>query len=106
MRNSRSALACAIFSRSAALSVVRSNPFTASWEDSQIADSNLVRVLGAPREPGDVQFYAVWHPRVDEDPAHSWLRQVLPSVLDRTKVIAVGTKIVGYLVLKSEGGEW
>jgi hypothetical protein len=27
-------LPCAIFSRSAALSVVRSNPFTASWEDS------------------------------------------------------------------------
>jgi DNA-binding transcriptional LysR family regulator len=43
----------------------------------QFADSSRVRVLNAPRELGDVQFYAVWHPRVDSDPSHSWLRGIV-----------------------------
>jgi DNA-binding transcriptional LysR family regulator len=47
---------------------------------SQFADSSRVRVLDAPRELGDVQFYAVWHPRVDADPAHSWLRGIVRAV--------------------------
>jgi DNA-binding transcriptional LysR family regulator len=47
---------------------------------SQFADSGRTRVLDAPRELGVVQFYAVWHPRVDEDPSHSWLRQVVRTV--------------------------
>jgi hypothetical protein len=29
------------------------------------ADPARTRVLGAPRELGDLQFYAVWHPRLD-----------------------------------------
>ena len=37
---------------------------------SQFADSSRVCVLGAPRELGDVQFHAVGHPRLDEDPSH------------------------------------
>jgi hypothetical protein len=36
-------------------------------------------VLDAPRELGDVVFYAVWHPRVDNDPSHTWLRDVVRS---------------------------
>jgi len=48
---------------------------------SQFADLNRVHVLDAPREPGAVQFYAVWHPRVDKDPSHSWLRQVVRTVV-------------------------
>ena len=28
------------------------------------------------RELGDVQFYAIWHPRLDTDPSHSWLRGI------------------------------
>ncbi len=38
------------------------------------------RVLTAPRELGDLQFYAVWHPRLDEDPSHGWLRQIVGTV--------------------------
>jgi DNA-binding transcriptional LysR family regulator len=47
---------------------------------AQFADSSRVRVLDAPRELGEVQFRAVWHPRVDDDPSHSWLRQVVSTV--------------------------
>ncbi|GBG37788.1 LysR family transcriptional regulator [Mycobacterium montefiorense] len=47
---------------------------------SQFADSSRVRVLHAPRELGDVQFYTVWHPRLDSDPAHSWLRGIVRDV--------------------------
>lgn len=47
---------------------------------AQYADSSRTRVLGAPRELGDLHFYAVWHPRVDDDPCHSWLRQMVRTV--------------------------
>jgi DNA-binding transcriptional LysR family regulator len=47
---------------------------------SRFADSNRVRVLDAPRELGDVQFYAVWHPRLDTDPSHRWLRGIVHAV--------------------------
>lgn len=47
---------------------------------SHFADPSRVRVLEAPRELGDLQFYAVWHPRVDADPSHSWLRQVVHTI--------------------------
>jgi DNA-binding transcriptional LysR family regulator len=47
---------------------------------SQFGDSSRVRVLDAPRELGDLQFYAVWHPRLDEDPSHSWLRQIVHTI--------------------------
>ena len=47
---------------------------------SQFADSTHVRVLDAPRELGNMQFHAVWHPRVDEDPSHVWLRGIVRSV--------------------------
>lgn len=47
---------------------------------AQYADPSRTRVLGAPRELGDLHFYAVWHPRVDDDPCHSWLRQIVRTV--------------------------
>ena len=47
---------------------------------AQFADSDRTRVLDAPRELGKVPFYAVWHPRVDEDPSHSWLRGIVRTV--------------------------
>lgn len=47
---------------------------------SQFADSSRVRVFDAPRELGAVQFHAVWHPRVDEDPSHMWLRGIVRTV--------------------------
>ena len=78
---------------------------------------SMIRVLDAPHELGDVQFHAVWHPRVDEDPSYSWLRQLVRTVVATPspphrrveiqsealrQVVAVGTKIGGYPVLKSE----
>lgn len=51
---------------------------------SQFGDSSRVRVVDAPRELGDLQFYAVWHPRLDEDPSHSWLRQIVHTVAAST----------------------
>ena len=47
-------------------------------------DATTTQVLEAPRELGDLQFYAVWHPRLDNDPSHSWLRQVLGTVAPAT----------------------
>jgi DNA-binding transcriptional LysR family regulator len=44
------------------------------------ADPDRTRVLDAPRELGDLQFYAVWHPRLDDDPSHSWLRRIVGFV--------------------------
>jgi DNA-binding transcriptional LysR family regulator len=49
---------------------------------SRFADSTRVRVLDAPRELGEVQFYAVWHPRLDTDPSHRWLRGIVHAVAD------------------------
>ena len=47
---------------------------------SQFADPAHVRVLNAPRELGELDFYAVWHPRVDEDPSHMWLRGIVRTI--------------------------
>jgi DNA-binding transcriptional LysR family regulator len=47
---------------------------------SQFADPTHVRVLNAPRELGELHFYAVWHPRVDEDPSHVWLRGIVRTL--------------------------
>jgi DNA-binding transcriptional LysR family regulator len=44
------------------------------------ADRARTSVLAAPRELGELQFYAVWHPRFDSDPSHSWLRHVVRTV--------------------------
>ena len=44
------------------------------------ADATATRVLDAPRELGGLQFYAVWHPRLDNDPSHSWLRGIVATV--------------------------
>jgi DNA-binding transcriptional LysR family regulator len=42
------------------------------------------RVLAAPSELGDLQFYAVWHPRLDDDPSHRWLRDTVRTVAATT----------------------
>jgi hypothetical protein len=47
---------------------------------SPFADSSRVRVLQAPRELGAVQFHAVRHPRVNEDPSHLWLGGIVRDV--------------------------
>jgi DNA-binding transcriptional LysR family regulator len=47
---------------------------------AEFADPRRTRVLAAPRELGDLHFYAVWHPRVDQDPSHAWLRGIVRTV--------------------------
>ena len=36
-----------------------------------------LRVVEAPAELTGFSFQAVWHPRLDSDPAHSWLRETI-----------------------------
>lgn len=43
-----------------------------------------LRVIEAPREITGFAFQAVWHPRLSSDPAHTWLReQVFTLIADR-----------------------
>ena len=46
------------------------------------ADPTTTCVLDAPRELGNLEFYAVWHPRLDHDPSHNWLRQTVATVAE------------------------
>jgi DNA-binding transcriptional LysR family regulator len=41
------------------------------------ASTSIVR---APREVPDIRVYAIWHPRLDNDPCHHWLREVIRTV--------------------------
>lgn len=47
---------------------------------TRFADDARTCVLAAPREIGKLQFYAAWHPRLDNDPSHSWLRRIVSTV--------------------------
>jgi DNA-binding transcriptional LysR family regulator len=51
---------------------------------SQFADSSHTRVLEAPHELGDLHFYAVWHPRLDNDSSHLWLRHTVGTITATT----------------------
>lgn len=48
------------------------------------ADPAQTRILAAPRELSQLEFYAVWHPRFDQDPSHSWLRGVVRRASEST----------------------
>jgi DNA-binding transcriptional LysR family regulator len=51
---------------------------TATSGVAQIAKKNPdLRVLEAPEELSGFAFQAIWHPRLDSDPAHTWLRETL-----------------------------
>lgn len=43
-------------------------------------DPARTRVLRAPREIPEFPIYAVWHPRMDADPWHRWLRDAVREV--------------------------
>jgi DNA-binding transcriptional LysR family regulator len=51
---------------------------------AEFADPRRTRVLAAPRELGDLHFYSVWHPRADQDPSHTWLREIVRTVAAAT----------------------
>ncbi|MEM6106147.1 LysR family transcriptional regulator [Mycobacterium sp. 050272] len=48
------------------------------------ADPAHTRILAAPRELIELEFYAVWHPRFDQDPSHSWLREKVRTASEST----------------------
>lgn len=50
----------------------------------QNADPAHSRTLAAPRELLELDFYAVWHPRFDQDPSHGWLREMVRSAAEST----------------------
>ncbi len=39
-----------------------------------------VRLVPAPREVEHMSYLMAWHPRLDDDPAQRWLRDILRSV--------------------------
>jgi DNA-binding transcriptional LysR family regulator len=45
------------------------------------ADVPRLAVVAAPAELEDFHLFMVWHPRLDQDPAHQWLRDVIRSVV-------------------------
>lgn len=40
-------------------------------------------IVSPPREFRRMAYYQAWHPRVDHDPAHQWLRQIVKAVAVR-----------------------
>lgn len=50
----------------------------------QNADPAHTRILAAPRELIELEFYAVWHRRFDKEPSHSWLREVIRAASEST----------------------
>jgi DNA-binding transcriptional LysR family regulator len=51
---------------------------TATSSIAQIAKKYPgLRVFEAPEELSGFAFQAIWHPRLDSDPAHTWLRETL-----------------------------
>lgn len=40
-----------------------------------------VTVVPAPAELEEFHLFMVWHPRLDQDPAHEWLRELIRSVV-------------------------
>jgi hypothetical protein len=41
-----------------------------------------LRVAEAPRELHRLHFLTAWHPRLDSDPRHVWLREAMRSTTD------------------------
>ncbi|MFF9206589.1 LysR family transcriptional regulator [Streptomyces sp. NPDC014986] len=47
------------------------------------ADDPAYRVAAAPAELPSFPYGIAWHPRVDSDPAHRWLRQVVREITEQ-----------------------
>jgi DNA-binding transcriptional LysR family regulator len=54
------------------------------------ADDPALAVVAAPVELEPFQYFMVWHPRLDHDPAQQWLRETIRSVaaLQRLRAVA------------------
>ncbi len=44
------------------------------------ADTSAIRILEAPPEIDTMSYYLTWHPRLDFDPVHRWLRETIHQV--------------------------
>lgn len=42
---------------------------------AQFADAAHLTIIDAPPELPEISFHSVWHPRLDNDPSHRWLRE-------------------------------
>jgi DNA-binding transcriptional LysR family regulator len=49
---------------------------------AQVGIQPGLRVVPAPVEIETMSYVMVWHPRLDDDPAQSWLRELLGSIAD------------------------
>ncbi len=48
------------------------------------ADDPALAVVAAPVELEPFDYFMVWHPRLDHDPAQQWLRETIRSVAAAT----------------------
>jgi hypothetical protein len=48
----------------------------------------------APSELGDLEFYAVWHPRLDDNPSHRWLRDNEPKTQSSRRTLPLDEGII------------
>ncbi|HEY0161958.1 MAG TPA: LysR family transcriptional regulator [Edaphobacter sp.] len=55
---------------------------TTTWGAKQARLRPDLRVLNAPKEITGFGFQAVWHPRLEADPAQSWFREQLFSIAE------------------------
>jgi hypothetical protein len=60
---------------------------TATSGIAQIAKKySGLRVLAAPEELSGFVFQAIWHPRLDSDPAHTWLRETIVKLSQKIRL--------------------
>jgi DNA-binding transcriptional LysR family regulator len=68
---------------SAAVAAVPGTPLVATLPRrllAAVADDPAVRITAAPPEIDTMPYLMVWHPRLDDDPAQRWLRDLVRVV--------------------------
>jgi DNA-binding transcriptional LysR family regulator len=58
----------------------RSNGFPVGGITLPSVNDPALAVVAAPVELEPFQYFMVWHPRLDHDPAQQWLRDTIRSV--------------------------
>jgi DNA-binding transcriptional LysR family regulator len=72
---------------SAAVLAVPGTPLVATLPERMLAAAAhdpAVRIVGAPAEIDTMPYLMVWHPRLDDDPAQRWLRDLVRVVAAET----------------------
>lgn len=71
----------------AAMLAVPGTPLVATLPERMLAaaaGNPALRVVGAPKEVATLPYLMVWHPRLDDDPAQRWLRDLVRLVAAET----------------------